>query len=70
MEYVILAVLIAAACVVAVYTFGRAVVTGMLVASDGATLQHTEAHSELVQQREYRKQDIQDAKEYHDSMHQ
>lgn len=70
MEYVILAVLIAAACVLAVVVFSRAVVTSFLSASKGATMEHTAAHDDLVKRRLDREADMQKAKQYHDSMHQ
>lgn len=69
MEYVILAVLIAAAAVVAVVVFGRSVVSGMIAAGDGASLQHTEAATDLEMRRNDRDSDAQKAKSYHDSMH-
>lgn len=69
MEYVILAVLIAAAAVVAVVVFGRSVVSSMIAAGDGASLQHTEAATDLEMRRNDRDSDAQKAKAYHDSMH-
>ncbi|MFA4943446.1 MAG: hypothetical protein WC789_01950 [Lentisphaeria bacterium] len=69
MEYVILAVLIAAAGVVAVVVFGRAVVSGLLTAGKGASLEHTQAHDELEMRRADRASDMDKARQYHDSMH-
>lgn len=70
MEYVVLAVLIAAACVVAVVVFSRSVVSSFLTAGKGATMDHTGAHDDLVKRRQDREKDMEKAKAYHDSMHQ
>ncbi len=70
MEYVILAVLIAAAAVLAVVVFGRSVVSGFMAAGDAAALEHTQAHDDLEMRRLDREADTKKAKEYHDSMHQ
>ena len=69
MEYVIIAVLIAAAAVVAVVVFGRSVVSSMIAAGDGASLQHTQGASDLEMRRNDRDTDAKEAKAYHDSMH-
>lgn len=70
MEYVILAVLIAAAGVVAVIVFGRSVVSSFLTASDAATLEHTRAREEHISRRQDRRDDANYSKQYHDAMHQ
>ena len=69
MEYVILAVLIAAAVVVAVAMFGKTLVGMFDVAGKGATTRHTEAKSTLDTTRETQDSDADKAKEYHDNMH-
>ena len=69
MEYVILAVLIAAAVVVAVAMFGKTIVGMFDVAGKGATTQHSEAKSRLEDTRDTQDDDASSAKDYHDSMH-
>ncbi len=69
MEYVILAVLIAAAVVVAVAMFGKTIVGMFDVAGKGATTRHTEAKSTLDSTRSTQDSDADAAKQYHDSMH-
>ena len=69
MEYVILAVLIAAAIVVAVAVFGKTIVGMFDVAGKGASGQHTEAHSKLENVQQEQEQGAQEASDYHDSMH-
>ena len=69
MEYVILAVLIAAAIVVAVAVFGKTIVGMFDVAGKGASGQHTEAHSTLENVQQEQSQGAQEASDYHDSMH-
>ena len=69
MEYVILAVLIAAAVVVAVAMFGKTIVGMFDVAGKGATTRHSEAKSTLDQTRSEQDAKAQEAKTYHDSMH-
>lgn len=69
MEYVILAVLIAAAVVVAVAMFGKTIVGMFDVAGKGATTRHTEAKSTLEQTRSDQDTDADKARDYHDSMH-
>ena len=69
MEYVILAVLIAAAVVVAVAMFGKTLVGMFDVAGKGATTRHSEAKSTLDQTRSTQDADADAAKQYHDSMH-
>ena len=69
MEYVILAVLIAAAVVVAVAMFGKTIVGMFDVAGKGATTRHSEAKSTLDSTRSDQDADADAAKQYHDSMH-
>lgn len=69
MEYVILAVLIAAAAVVAVAMFGKTIVGMFDVAGKGATGDHSGAKTTLDQTQVEQDQSAQDAKAYHDSMH-
>jgi Flp pilus assembly pilin Flp len=69
MEYVILAVLIAAAVIVAVITFGRAVGDGFFVAGQAATVREKTAKGTLDAERVRRDNDITASKDYHDSMH-
>ena len=69
MEYVIVAVLIAAACVVAVAMFGKTIVGMFDTASKGATGDHTGAKQSLDQTQQTQSQDASKASEYHDSMH-
>lgn len=70
MEYVILAVLIAAAAVVAVAMFGKTIVGMFSVAASGATADHSGAQSELQATRAEQQSSAANAKAYHDSMHQ
>lgn len=69
MEYVILAVLIAAAVVVAVAMFGKTLVGMFGVAAKSATTRETGAKNELTTVRGDTDQDIGKAKKYHDEMH-
>ena len=69
MEYVIVAVLIAAACVVAVAMFGKTIVGMFDTAAKGATGDHSGAKQSLDQTQQTQNQDAQKASEYHDSMH-
>jgi Flp pilus assembly pilin Flp len=69
MEYVILAVLIAAAVVVAVAMFGRTIVGMFGVAAKGATTRHTEAESELQTVRGTTDGEIGEADAYSESLH-
>lgn len=69
MEYVILAVLIAAAVVVAVAMFGKTLVGMFDVAGKGATTRHSEAKSTLETTRSTQDSDAQKASKYHDEMH-
>ena len=68
-EYVVLAVLIAAAVVVAVAVFSRSIAGMFFTAGDGATLRHSKAKQELDMRRGDRDHDTAVAKSYHDSMH-
>jgi cell division protein FtsL len=69
MEYVILAVLIAAAVVVAVVVFSRSVTSMFVVAGESATLREQTAKQTLDAQRKDRDADAAVSKEYHDVMH-
>jgi len=69
MEYVIVAVLIAAACVVAVAVFGKTIVGMFNVAGKGASAQHTEAKSALDTTQSDQESGAKESSEYHDSMH-
>lgn len=70
MEYVILAVLIAAAVVVAVVVFSRSIVTMFITAGEATTLRETDAQKNLNMRRKDREKDAAVAKQYHDAMHQ
>ena len=69
MEYVILAVLIAAAVVVAVILFSRSVATSFIAAGEGATLREKTAKKNYDVNRSHRDDDAVSARDYHDSMH-
>ena len=69
MEYVIVAVLIAAACVVAVAMFGKTIVGMFDVAAKGATGDHSGAKETLEQTQQTQSTDASQASEFHDSMH-
>ena len=69
MEYVILAVLIAAACVVAVAMFGKTIVGMFDVAAVGATAREQTAKQALDETRTEQDQNAQKAMQYHDDMH-
>ena len=69
MEYVILAVLIAAAVVVAVAMFGKTIVGMFDVAGKGATGDHSGAKKALTTTQSQQASDAGSAKSYHDSMH-
>ncbi len=69
MEYVIVAVLIAAACVVAVAMFGRTIVGMFGVAADGATGDSAGAKAAQDATRTKQTQDASKAATYHDNMH-
>ena len=70
MEYVIIAVLIAAACVLAVLMFGRTIVRMFDTTGRSATGDHTGAHDYLENKaRPQQNTDAQRSKDYHDSMH-
>lgn len=69
MEYVILAVLIAAAVVVAVAMFGKTLVGMFDVAGKAATTRETGAKTALESTRQAQDEDADKAKKYHDEMH-
>ncbi len=69
MEYVILAVLIAAAIVVAVAVFGKTIVGMFDVAAKGASGDHSGAKTSLDQTQQKQSEDASKASEFHDSMH-
>ena len=69
MEYVILAVLIAAAIVVAVAVFGKTIVGMFDVAGKGASGQHSEAKTTLDNVQQEQQSGAEQASQYHDSMH-
>ena len=69
MKYVLLTVLIAAATVVAVVVFSRAVGGGFVTAARGATGNHSEAQEKLHQQQADRDEDAEQARAYSDSLH-
>lgn len=68
MKYVMLAVLIAAATVVAVVVFSRAVGGGFVTASRGATGNHSEAVRMHHRQQSDRADDAEAARDYSESM--
>ena len=69
MEYVIVAVLIAGACVVAVAMFGKTIVGMFDTAAKGATADHSGAKTTLDTTRTTQGTDAGEASKYHDSMH-
>ena len=69
LEYVILAVLIAAAVVLAVVVFSRSIATMFIAAGEGTTLQHTKAQKDLEMRKADRVKDGQVARDYHDAFH-
>jgi len=69
MEYVIVAVLIAAACVTAVAMFGRTIVGMFSTAAKGATGDSAGAKTTQTAVRDDQKSDATKAGEYHDSLH-
>jgi len=69
MEYVIIATLIAAACVFAVVVFSRTTARGTGVAARAATLNHTEAAERQRDNQKATEEENQKAKDYHDLMH-
>ena len=69
MEYVIVAVLIAAACVVAVAMFGKTIVGMFDVAAKGASGDHSGAKTSLDQTQQTQNSDASKASEFHDGMH-
>ena len=69
MEYVIVAVLIAAACVVAVAMFGKTIVGMFDVAAKGASGDHSGAKETLDQTQQTQNADAAEPSEFHDRMH-
>jgi hypothetical protein len=69
MEYVILAVLIAAAAVVAVAMFGKTIVNMFDVAAKGATGEHTAASDARVLTVIEQELSAEESRQYHDDMH-
>ncbi len=69
MEYVILAVLIAAAVVVAVAMFGKTIVNMFDVAAVGTTAREKTAKHVLEYARQEQDKDAAKARQYHDEMH-
>ena len=69
MEYVIVAVLIAGACVVAVAMFGKTIVGMFDTAAKGATADHSGAKTTLDATRTTQKSEADAASKYHDDMH-
>jgi Flp pilus assembly pilin Flp len=69
MEYVIVAVLIAAACVTAVAMFGRTIVGMFSTAAKGATGDSAGAKTTQTAVRDDQSKDAKAAGDYHDSLH-
>lgn len=69
MEYVIVGVLIAAACVLGVVTFSRSVLYAFDMSGKGATADSTKVKKGQDQYRAQLDEDSKGAKAYHDSMH-
>jgi hypothetical protein len=69
MEYVIVAVLIAAACVLGVVMFSRSVFYGVDMGAKGATGDSAKVKKSQDAYRKQLDQDSKAAKDYHDSMH-
>jgi hypothetical protein len=69
MEYVIVGVLIAAACILGVVVLGRSVFYGLDLGAKGATADSAKVKKGQTQYRTQLDEDTQGAKEYHDSMH-
>jgi len=69
MEYVIVAVLIAAACVLGVVMFGRSILYAFDTGARGATADSAAVKKSQEAYRKQLDQDSQAAKDYHDSMH-
>ncbi len=69
MEYVILAVLIAAAVIGGVIVLSRSIGGGLIVAGEGATLREKTAKGTLDDSRVRRDDDAVQAGAQHDSMH-
>ena len=69
MEYVIIGVLIATACLLAVVVLSRAIFYGFDKAQVGATGDSATVKKIYSESKEKLENDIKDAGEYHDSMH-
>jgi len=69
MEYVVVAVLIAAACVVGVLVFSRATARGWMISGTGTTLQ-PEKTAEMQKKAQAKTgEETQVGEDYHDSFH-
>lgn len=69
MEYVIVGVLIAAACVGGVFVFSRSILYMFDTGARGATANSQRVKETQTEYREQLDKDSKDAKDYHDSMH-
>jgi Flp pilus assembly pilin Flp len=69
MEYVIVGVLIAAACVLGVVVLSRSILYAFDTGARGATADSKKAKESQTEYRKQLDQDSTDAKAYHDSMH-
>ena len=69
MEYVIIAVLVAAACVFAVAAFSRTIARGWGVSARGSSLNHTEAAEKQKCNQDATGEEGKQAADYHDLMH-
>jgi Flp pilus assembly pilin Flp len=69
MEYVIVGVLIAAACVIGVVVFSRSLLYGFDMGGKGATADSAKVKKNQELTRQQLDVDSRDAKAYHDSMH-
>jgi len=69
MEYVIVAVLIAAACVVGVLVFSRSVARGWMISGTGTTLQSGKAAELQKKAQDKAAEESKIGENYHDSFH-
>ncbi len=69
MEYVLLAVLIGAAAVVAIAMFGKTIVNMFSAAGSGAAGDHTTAAAEVKAAQAEKDAKAAEAKQYHEQMH-
>jgi Flp pilus assembly pilin Flp len=69
MEYVVIAVLIAAACVCGVLVVSRSIARGWGVSARGTTLDHTAAAEKRAASQDAVENDAKVAEDYHDTMH-